>query len=51
MVDKKVNPRHGKSFGVCLKCNAQFKLRRNTKHSSKKIIKAVCAECSKPGVI
>jgi hypothetical protein len=46
VVQKKVNVRHGKSFGVCLKCGVQFKLRRNTKHSKQKVIKAVCSKCS-----
>jgi hypothetical protein len=44
---KKVNPRHGKSFGLCIKCGVKFKLRRNTKHGADKVIKAVCKECSK----
>jgi uncharacterized C2H2 Zn-finger protein len=43
---KNVGARHGKSYAKCLKCGVQFKLRKNTKHSSRKVIKAVCPKCS-----
>jgi len=52
MVEKKqVGARHGKSYGRCMKCNEEFKLRRNTKHNKSKIIKAVCRDCGGVGIV
>jgi hypothetical protein len=43
---KKVGARHGKSKGRCIKCDKEFLLKRVTKHSSTKVIKADCG-CKK----
>jgi len=48
---KQIGPRHGKSYGRCMKCNEEFKLRRNTKHSRNKVIKAMCSKCGGVGVV
>ena len=39
-------PRHGKSVGKCIKCGAEFKLKRNTKHNKTKLIQGICSQCS-----
>lgn len=40
-------PRHGKSKGICMKCNNEYKLKRNTKHNKNKLIKGICPDCNK----
>jgi len=35
----------GMSYGVCMKCKREFKLKRKTKHSKKKHPQGVCPEC------
>lgn len=39
-------PRHGKSMGICIKCNNSYKLKRNTKHSHFKVIRGLCPTCA-----
>jgi hypothetical protein len=38
---------HGKSYGICTKCGAEFKLKRKTKHNKDKRPKGICPECGK----
>lgn len=51
MAEIKRNPKtrlhEGKSYGLCVKCNKEFKLKRKTKHNKNKKPKGICKECAK----
>jgi hypothetical protein len=43
---KKERLHEGKSYGLCVKCNKEFKLKRKTKHNKDKRPKGICKDCS-----
>ena len=44
---KKVGARHGKSLGKCMKCGAEFSLRKHTKHRAGLVVRnAICRSCN-----
>lgn len=46
---KKIVAHHGKSYGICVKCNKEFKLKRKTKHNWEKKPKGICPACGTKG--